>query len=106
MFLQELNHVSATGDVFGSRVSATCLSAQLEGSRQITRPLQHERVHGSASSSGRPVVSRLENRPDDPVICAAATDVAAHPITNLLRRSGVALVDTRKPRHNLARRAV
>lgn len=51
VFLQELNYVCASGDVFGPRISAACLSAELQGSSQIARPLQDERVHGSKSSS-------------------------------------------------------
>ena len=47
VFLQELHHVGAAGDVFGGRVVAAGLGAQREGSGQVARPFEREGVHGS-----------------------------------------------------------
>src|SRR3712207_782841 len=43
---------------------------------------------------------------DDVVVGAAATQIPAHPIADLLRRARVALLDARDACHDLARGAV
>ena len=104
--LQELHHVGAAGDVFGGRVVAAGLGAQSEGGGQIARPFEGEGVHGSTLPHGTGGARRILNRRDDVVVGAAAAQVAAHPVADLLRRAGVALGDAGDAGHDLPRRAV
>ena len=92
VFLQELHHVGAAGDVFGGRVVAAGLGAQGERGGKVARTFEGERVHGSTSPHGTGRASRVLDRRDDVVVGAAAAQVAAHPVADFLRRAGMTLV--------------
>ena len=49
VFLQELHHVGAAGDVFGGRVVAAGLGAEGERGGEVARAFEGEGVHGSTS---------------------------------------------------------
>ncbi len=102
ILLQQLHHVGAAGDVFGGCVVAAGLGAERERGSQIMRAFQGERVHGSTSPHGTSDASRVLDRRDDVVVGPAAAQVAAHPITNFLRRAGMAFVDAGDASHDLS----
>src|SRR5437016_856888 len=63
-------------------------------------------MHGSAFRRRWSGASGVLDRRDDVVIRSAATEVAAHPVSDLLPRAGVALGDTGGAGHDLPRRAI
>ena len=87
VLLQELHHIGAAGDVFGGRVVAAGLGTEGKRGGEIARTFKGEGVHGSTSPHGTGCASRVLDRRDDVVVGAAAAQVAAHPVANLLRPS-------------------
>src|SRR3954469_1172970 len=59
-----------------------------------------------ASSHGAGGAGRILDGEDDVVVGSAAAQVAAHPLPDLLRRAGVALVDAGDAGHDLPGRAI
>src|SRR5439155_17661745 len=106
VFLKKLHHIGAAGDVFGGRVVASSLGSQRDGGVEIARTLKGERMHGSASRHGAGGARRVLDRRDDVVVGSAAAEIPAHPVTDLLRRAGMTLVDAGDTGHDLSGRAV
>ena len=106
MFLQELHHIGSAGDVLGRRGGAPGLGLECERGGKVVWTFEREGMHGSASSYRTCDAGRIPNRGDDMVVGAAAAQIAAHPVADLLRRVGMALGDAGDAGHDLPRRAI
>jgi hypothetical protein len=106
VFLQQLDHIGAAGDVFRRGIGAAGLCAKVKGGSQVARAFEGEGVHGSASLCGIRRASRVLDGRDNVVVRAATAQVAAHPVADLLRRSSVALGNAGDAGHDLTGRAI
>src|SRR6266487_4675006 len=106
VLLQKLHHVGAAGDVFGGRIVAAGLSAQSQGGIKVARTFNSERVHGSTSAHRPGESNRVLDRRDDVIVRSAATQIAAHPLSDFLGRTSMPFRDASHARHDLSGRAV
>ena len=88
---------------------ASLRPAWARNARAAARSRGRSRVKGCMAQppcAGPVARSRILDRRDDVVVGAAAAEIAAHPVADLLRRAGMALVDAGDAGHDLPGRAI